>query len=279
MKTYIILGISILSGLIAFLMAQKHFTQRENELLGKSKKVEVLVAKRAIVAGEPLVGTDFTAVEYPVSLLSVNRQGRYDVITWENDGGESKRVFMRGYSLGVSLDKGQPLRWGQVDIGDSQRDHTFQSKVQKLSRGLTLPVDTVSSVANLIGPNDNVDIIATFREFPMQQGSNQLVKASMILLQNVKVLAVGKKYRGSVTGKGKSGYSSITLSVTPKEAEMLVFANQEGRLHFVLRNRKDHKFTDNTQQVNFFALQKNIGVYLEERKNRQQQGTDWDKPR
>ena len=133
-----------------------------------------------------------------------------------------------------------------MDIGDSLRDLTFQSKVTKLSRGLTLPVDSITSVANLIGPNDQVYIISTFRNFPLKPGSDQLVKASMILLQNVTVLAVGKKYKGSILGRGKGGYSSITLSVTPKEAEMLVFANQEGKLHFVLRNRNDHKWTDNT---------------------------------
>ena len=268
MKNYVILGISILSGLIAFLAAQKHFAQREKELALKGKKVKVLVARRRMIVGEPLKPLDFETKEYPVSLLTKRPEGGFDVIVQSKTDPEWKKVFMQGWSLAVNLDKGQPLRWKQLDIGNSLRGYAFQSKIKKTNRGLTLPVDSITSVANLIGPNDNVDIIATFRNFPLKQGSDQLVKASMILLQNVKVLAVGKKYRGTLSNKGKGGYSSITLSVTPKEAEMLVFANQEGKLHFVLRNDKDYKWTDDTKQVNFYGLQRSIDTYLQERKIR-----------
>lgn len=266
MKNYVILGISILSGLIAFLMANKHFAQREKELALKGKKVEVLVAKRAIIAGEPLDPRDFEVKEYPVSLLNETRKGRYDVVVRSKADPEWKKIFMQRWSLAVNLDKGQPLRWGQLDIGDAAQNMTFQSKVDKGLRALTLPVDAITSVANLVRPNDIVDIIATFRNFPKEPGSQQLVKASMILLQNVRVLAVGNKYRGSMVSKGRGGYSSITLSVKPKEAEMLVFANQEGKLHFVLRKANDYKWTDKTQQVNFYSLQENIDAYLQDRK-------------
>jgi pilus assembly protein CpaB len=65
------------------------------------------------------------------------------------------------------------------------------------------------------------------------------------------------------------GYSTITLALTPKEVEMIIFASQKGRLSLSLRNDEETKFDSDLQSVNFKFLEKNIPVYNSERQNRQ----------
>ena len=63
-----------------------------------------------------------------------------------------------------------------------------------------------------------------------------------MLLQNVQVLAAGKtvsSIQGVASGPATSTYSTITLAVTPAQAELLIATQVSGRLFCVLRNRLD----------------------------------------
>ena len=273
MKNYIILGISILCGLIAFLLAQKHYREMEDKLELRGRKVEVIVAKKHIIAGEKLseekdVG-NIALVEYPESLLRKQGNGKYDVLTVS----DWKQVRNQDWRMAVSLEKMEPLRWNHFEVSDRKLRRTFSDHVNPKSRALTVPVDSITSVAGLIVPNDNVDIIATFN-FPQNRGDASIASASMILLQNVKVLATGKTYKGArVTERSRGSFSSITLSVSPKEAEMLVFAQQKGKLQMMLRNPQDQYIEDDTQQVNFDQLKNSIEKYIKERESQLKTGT------
>ena len=55
------------------------------------------------------------------------------------------------------------------------------------------------------------------------------------------------------------GYNMVTLSVTPREAEMLVFAEQiKGRLVLSLRNPSDVSFENDLPRVDFDKIQEEI---------------------
>ncbi|OVE77955.1 Flp pilus assembly protein CpaB [bacterium F16] len=267
MKNYIILGISVLCGLIAFLLAQKYYLQMEQELKLRGQKVNVLIANKHIIAGEKLTsvydtpGGNVKAEAYPLRLLNKQGKGKFDVLTtkdWE-------KIRTQDWRMAVSIEKKEPLRWSHFEVSDRKLRRTFSDHVSPKSRALTIPVDSISSVAGLIVPNDNIDIISTFN-FPQNRGDASIASASMILLQNVKVLATGKTYKGGrFSERSRGSFSSITLSVSPKEAEMLVFAQQKGKLHMMLRNPQDPYIEEDTQQVNFDELKKNIEKYIKER--------------
>lgn len=54
-------------------------------------------------------------------------------------------------------------------------------------------------------------------------------------------------------------YSTVTLEVTPREAEMLAFAEQlKGRIVLSLRNRKDTSFEKELPKVDFDKIQGEI---------------------
>ena len=98
------------------------------------------------------------------------------------------------------------------------------------------------------------------------------------ILQKVLVLATGSETSKSRpaprSGMGsmrqQQGYSTVTLSVTPREAEMLAFAEQiRGRLVLTLRNRNDMETEEELPTVNFTTIRKEI-----EDLNRERNPTD-----
>jgi pilus assembly protein CpaB len=61
----------------------------------------------------------------------------------------------------------------------------------------------------------------------------------------------------------------VTLELTPKEVEMIVFATQKGRLVLSLRSYNETGFEDKLQSVNFKYLQDHIEEYNKERRRLQ----------
>lgn len=153
------------------------------------------------------------------------------------------------------------------------RRNGFSGIVQDGWRAVSIPVDPVSSVNNLIQPNDNVDVIGTFR-FPDVRGDSALDTVTLTILQDVKVLAVGNRWQSAIAESGTSGsYGTVTLQLMPDEVEMLIFASQKGKITLSLRNFEDTRISRDIEKrsVNFKLLEKEIPNYnmrREERRNR-----------
>ena len=94
-------------------------------------------------------------------------------------------------------------------------------------------------------------------------GRLQLELVTCTILQNVLVLATGK-ITAKMAGRDNAGapqgaYSTVTLEVTPREAEMLAFAEQiKGRLILTLRNRNDTSSEKELPQVNFDKIRQEM---------------------
>jgi pilus assembly protein CpaB len=131
------------------------------------------------------------------------------------------------------IEKNSPLLWS--DLGVTQSGVALSEIVREKERAITIPVDEASSVGNLIRPNDAVDILGTFST---ETGGEGTGIATITLLQNVTILAVGDRF-GTAAAEPNVGYRTVTLSVTPLEAEILVFAQERGKLSLALRNNRD----------------------------------------
>ena len=100
-------------------------------------------------------------------------------------------------------------------------------------RALALRVDEIVGVSGFIVPDDRVDVILTTTPL----GAAQDAKISKIVLQNKRVLSVAQSTEQK---EGKPQLArSITLEVTPEEAEKLSLASQEGQIVFALRGLGD----------------------------------------
>ena len=100
-------------------------------------------------------------------------------------------------------------------------------------RALAVRVDEIIGVSGFIVPDDRVDVILTTTPL----GANQDTKVSKIVLQNKRVLSVAQSTEQK---EGKPQLArSITLEVTPEEAEKLSLASQEGQIVLALRGLGD----------------------------------------
>lgn len=100
-------------------------------------------------------------------------------------------------------------------------------------RALALRVDEIVGVSGFIVPDDRVDVILTTTPL----GAAQDAKISKIVLQNKRVLSVAQSTEQK-DGKPQLA-RSITLEVTPEEAEKLSLASQEGQIVLALRGLGD----------------------------------------
>lgn len=113
---------------------------------------------------------------------------------------------------------------------------------------ISIPVDEVKGVSGMIKAGDLVTVIATFSNTKSPMGSNDLTK---ILLQNVRIIAVGdiiapqkgraeeEKSVSTKTNLGQAVKQTVTLSLSPADAEKLVFAEEKGSVWLSLHTAKE----------------------------------------
>ncbi|MDI6813658.1 MAG: Flp pilus assembly protein CpaB [Deltaproteobacteria bacterium] len=95
---------------------------------------------------------------------------------------------------------------------------------------VTVRVDDVSGVAGFINPGDRVDLLV---EMPAPEKGEHFSK---ILLQNLKVLSKGQIWDQTAEKKPQV-VTTVTLEVTPEEAEIVNLATNQGKIRLALRNQ------------------------------------------
>ena len=88
-------------------------------------------------------------------------------------------------------------------------------------------VDEVVGVSGFLNPGTLVDVVVTMAPGE-SSGSKDTI--SKIVLQNIKVLASGQNIDRPKDDREASAVRSVTLQVSPEQAEKLALASSEGRL-------------------------------------------------
>jgi pilus assembly protein CpaB len=99
--------------------------------------------------------------------------------------------------------------------------------------------DVAQGVAGFILPGNRVDVLLSVGE--ISGGNNDTGGGSTTtLLQNVEILAVDQKMDAPADNKvDTKDLRSVTLLVTPQQANLLDLGQNKGMLHLSLRNRED----------------------------------------
>ena len=111
-------------------------------------------------------------------------------------------------------------------------------------RAMTVKVDDVVGVSGFVMPGSYVDIVAVI--LPVNSTEAAGGPISKIVLQNIKVLASGPRIDSPQDQRQPTDAKAVTLQVTPKQAEKLVLAANEGRLQLVMRNYGDQEDAETT---------------------------------
>lgn len=106
-------------------------------------------------------------------------------------------------------------------------------------RAITVRVDDEAGVAGLLAPGMLVDLLSVVQ--PPEGNSGPISK---IVLQNVKVLATGQNMSLPKEQVEAARVNSVTLLVTPEEAEKVVLSSSDGRLRLIVRNYVDQRTYD-----------------------------------
>lgn len=112
--------------------------------------------------------------------------------------------------------------------------------VQPGKRAVTIAVNQVSGVAGMIKPGDRVDVFGTFDLQGQEKAS-----VNSLLIQNVDVLSVDQSTiqtsssQDSKKSTATTGEHTITLQVTPEQAEPLILCSEKGTIRLGLRAATD----------------------------------------
>lgn len=257
MKRQIVLAISLVAGLAAALLTRGYLTVKENEikaekerLLKKYGTIDVLAFRHDVPSGSVLSRADFGKL--PVPKMGMRGQA----VTEENLSDVIGRKLLSGRK------EKEVLFWSDVE-GGNPHAKGLSADIKRQMRAMSINVSGAAAVSGMIKPNDHVDVIGTFN-FPDDEGKiRRGDPVTCTILQNVLVLATGRDTSKTLSREfgavGGSNYATVTLEVSPREAEMLAFAEQiRGRLVLTLRNRTDTSSEKELPQVDYVKIRQEM---------------------
>ena len=219
-NSLIALAVGLVSGGLAFYLLY----QKASEIEQKTTPVSVLVAARFIPPGSLLKSEMVEKKSIPEAFVS--------------PGAIHDLRDVEGLMNMVPISSGEQILSNKFALGDE----SLALSLAPGFRAYTLEVSETSGVGNLLRPGNHVDLLTKTEAFKKETTS--------FVFQDLQVLAVGqktdwKKHHPSSPGstapdesENIAGYSTVTLSVTPEQAEIMMFL--EGRpLRLVLRAPQD----------------------------------------
>ena len=265
MKQKLLLLASVAVGVLAAFLAHAWLRARGAEVdrrlaaIERSQRTaEILGARHALPKGAVLRREDVA----PMRTLAA--------VTSEDNIPADQAVLVLGRPLLHAVAAEDPILWSYVDGGrDSSRG--LAESIQARMRAVSIPVSGAAAVSGLVRPNDHVDVLGSF-SLPAEgaaAGGAEPELVTLTVLQNATVLATGTETARSGSRREGAGYGTVTLLVSPREAEVLVFAQQmKGRLFLTLRNPSDLHFEEKLPRVDFRRIEEELEGLNAERQKR-----------
>ena len=248
---------------VVSLLAVKSYVGKVNQADEERRSGKVLVAAASdLEAGAELSLQNMVPREVPDEFIPTQA-----IV------GKAQAQMAEGKKLKFNVAVGQIILWSDLELPS----RGFASTIPPGERAYTVQFGSGVNTA-FINPNDRIDILASFQlpedpdvdpqTLPGWRLSSDRI--NVMLLQNVTVLAVGDSFAGGGPGFGKGSGGQLTLSLTLQEAQLVMFAEQQGELGAVLRRDGNIAAIEQDQlgRVSFKDLEDRIGVLDEERENR-----------
>jgi pilus assembly protein CpaB len=218
----ILLTIAVVAALSAAVLLTRYMDARVAAARVPTSKI--IVADVDIPVATPIKAEWLKAVDWPASSRP--------------EGAVSDPATIVNQVAIVPINRGEPLLPTKLVVGGAARSG-LATLVPEGMRAVAVKVDDVVGVAGFIHPGDRVDVLVTM------QPRDQAPFVSKIVLQNIKVLAVGK----DIEHRGKDAREAVpvtvaTLMVTSEESERLALSTDKGHILLALRGLGDEEFAD-----------------------------------
>ena len=219
-STVIALGVALVFGALAVWLANQWLTARaahqENIVVAEPVPLtKIVVAAKDLEIGTPLSAQNLTLAQWPKANVP---QGAFEDIK-----------LVEGRVAVSPMAAGQPLRAAELAAAGSGAG--LVALIPEGKRAMSIRVDEVIGVGGFILPNTFVDVIGVGNE------KNGMQREAKTILKRIKVLAIAQE---TTTEEGKAKVvRTVTMEVTPLEAEKLALQTYEGSIHLILRNPLD----------------------------------------
>jgi len=141
-------------------------------------------------------------------------------------GGISRSDIIKGEQLLVSR------------VATEDRRASLSYRVPEKLRAISIPVNEVTGISGYVSPGDRVDVLVTYSDDEIND-----VTTTYTVVQNALVMATGEATRER-DNEERQLVSSVTLAVTPGQAEVLAYAYLKGSFHFTLRSPLDDEIVE-----------------------------------
>ena len=142
-----------------------------------------------------------------------------------------------------SIEGGETLSSTKLRMQGANTGSGMSYIIPEGKRAFTLPVDAISGVGGFLLPGDRIDILANM-VFPNKVGGETVMApTSLVILQNVEILASGTSVRVETSGVNVP-YSTITIALTLQESVSLNMVSSSGILRMVLRSPLDKEIQE-----------------------------------
>ena len=196
-------------------------------------KEEILVATVPLAAGTLLRAQDVSwqGVARPVEPGEIIRPSEAArQIKPELDEGTRAEVYGAAVRPARDIAAGEPIRRGNI-VKPGDRDF-LQVVLTPGARAIAIPVATGGASTGLLFPGDRVDVILT-QNFKGESAVITRRSVSETVVENLRVLAIDTPDAKAPPG---SFGRTVTLEVTPRQAEKINVATELGKLSLTLRS-------------------------------------------
>jgi pilus assembly protein CpaB len=222
LKAALPLVVALILGLAAAVLVKRQMQAGSGGPPESSKLVAVAAAKRDVPSGHELTAEDVTTTNLPPEALP----SQY----FKTPGELVGRVTTGG------LVKGQII--AETQLAGANAGTGAAALLPEGKRALTVQINEFSGVAGMLTPGSHVDVVSVVRD-----GQNVVART---IVQNLKVLAVGRQLTNAAPSGGdpQPPANSVTLGVTPEEAQAIQLATSSGQPWLALRGGNDDTLVD-----------------------------------
>src|SRR5262245_49917059 len=211
---FVLIG-AVVFGLIAAVSVSRYLSSAAS----RNEMVPVVIAKVELPLGAKVIAEQLTTVQFP---RDATPDGTFDSIDKVVGRITVTRIATR-----------EPITASRLaQLGATGG---LSAIIPEGYRAMTVRVDDVVGIAGFVMPGTLVDVLVVITP-PDNSAQGPISK---IVLQNIKVLASGQDLDQPKNERDANTVRSVTLQVTPEQAEKLNLAASEGRLQLSLRNSID----------------------------------------
>ena len=221
LRAALFLMVSLAAAGVAAAVIWSVITSYQKELVDATREeetIQVIVAAKDLAQGRTILAEDLAPIELPPDYIpnAVLREAAQAIGRVPRE-----RILVQEFIRNERL-------------ADPEAGVGLNAIIPRGMRAISVNISGGASVSGFLNPGNYVDILVT-----VSGGENGRKTETNTLLQAITVLAVDARMGVGSERGGRNGTPSVTLAVTPEQAEKLTHALSESAVNLTLRNDID----------------------------------------